>query len=451
MTSEKDKDRMPDITLSAFNFIRGSIPQDRASSEKTGEERRSSTENATLGYQFRPDFSQPEAYERISTNKPEQELAHDAAVWRLYLEEAKEHDEELVKGRHGSLDMLLLFATLFSAILTGFLIESKHLLQPDTADMSNALLLLIAQSQYRAERGIRPPGSDQFPILLEFQPTKLSRWINGIWFTSLALSLSAALLAMLGKEWLTAFLASRPRPAHTHALLRQSRLESLERWWALHIIGLLPSLLHLSLLLFAVGLVMYLWTLDIAIAAVIAGIVGVTSLFYVVTAILGTIFEYCPFVTQLSVCVRVAIGGLFDHGRTGGNPISRYPTLKDLRALLWLTSNARDPAVTDCSYQALAGLQRPPDDMYGSLTTLTSLLSVMIDRYELLTAGTIRLTGGREKLVARYLNAILAPAAHVRHLPREEVRAYSLDASEKGALALSHESLISANIDTGLP
>ena len=41
-----------------------------------------------------------------------QELAPDAAIWELYLEEANEHDQELVKSRHASLDMLLLFVGL---------------------------------------------------------------------------------------------------------------------------------------------------------------------------------------------------------------------------------------------------------------------------------------------------------------------------------------------------
>ncbi|KAF8604812.1 hypothetical protein BDV93DRAFT_440151, partial [Ceratobasidium sp. AG-I] len=236
----------------------------------------------------------------MAADKLGQELARDAGVWKLYLEEANDHDQELVKGRHSSLDMLLLFAALFSAILTAFLIESKELLQQDPADASLALLLLIAQSQYRVERGLPPLEDEPSPTVPMFAPPMAARWINGIWFTSLGLSLSAALVAMLGKEWLSGFLASRPRPAHAHALLRQSRLEGLEQWWALHIIALLPSLLHASLLLFAIGLVIYLWTLDTAIAAVLLAIIGSTTLFYLVTATLGAVYEFCPFVTEIS-------------------------------------------------------------------------------------------------------------------------------------------------------
>ena len=109
---------------------------------------------------------------------------------------------------------------------------------------------------------------------------------------SLSFSLSAALIAMLGKEWLIEYLASRPQPTHSHALLRQARLEGLEKWCALRIISLLPSLLHTLLFLFAIGLVIYLWTFDLVIPSVLAGITGVTTHFYLVTAILGAVHEY---------------------------------------------------------------------------------------------------------------------------------------------------------------
>ncbi|KAF8601845.1 hypothetical protein BDV93DRAFT_393317, partial [Ceratobasidium sp. AG-I] len=189
-----------------------------------------------------------------------EELAPDATIWQLYYDEAKEHDEELVKAQNDNLDMMLLFAALFSAILSAFLIESKNMVQQDPAGVSIALLLSIAQSQQRIEQG--NPQLVSAPIVLpDFVVSLSARWINGLWFFALALSLSAALIAMLAKEWLMAFTTSRPRSAHAFALLHQARLVGLNQWHALHIIDLLPSMLHLALLLFSLGLVLYLWTL----------------------------------------------------------------------------------------------------------------------------------------------------------------------------------------------
>ncbi|KAG9093324.1 hypothetical protein FRC06_011566, partial [Ceratobasidium sp. 370] len=334
MNISSEQEKIPDITLGGFRFTHPLTRPDQSGDKKTSDEKPGPTEPIPPGNQFFPDFRRPEAYERMATDKPGEELAHDAALWKLYLEEADEHDQELVKGRHASLDMLLLFAALFSAILTAFIIESKDMLQQDPADATVALLLLIAQSQNRMELGLPPPSDVATPAAVPtFTPSTSARWVNGIWFTSLGLSLSAALVAMLAKEWLTAFLSSRPRPAHTHALLRQSRLEGLEKWWALHIIALLPSLLHASLLLFSIGLVIYLWTLDRIVAAVILSILGLTTLFYFVTALLGAVYEFCPFVTEISGYVHRATVVLLGRKHTDRATIPKYPTLKDLQAL----------------------------------------------------------------------------------------------------------------------
>lgn len=176
------------------------------------------------------------------------------------------------------------------------MIESKGLLQQDPTDVSIGLLLLIAQSQQRMERG--DAQSTLAPIQLpNFSASISARWINGLWFLSLAFSLSAALIAMLAKEWLTSYNTSRPRSAHTYALERQARFEGLSKQRALHIMDLLPSMLHLALLLFSFGLILYLSTLDSGIAAVIGVITGGTFLFYVAATFFGAIDGSCPFVT----------------------------------------------------------------------------------------------------------------------------------------------------------
>ncbi|KAG8764527.1 hypothetical protein FRC12_008047 [Ceratobasidium sp. 428] len=431
---ETQEDSIPEIKLGGFVFT------DQQSPFRQANDKQVPLDNTRAGNRTGFDFRRPEAYERMEADKLGQELAHDATIWRLYLEEADEHDQELVKGRHASLDMLLLFAALFSAILTAFLIESKDLLQQDPADVSMALMLAIVQSQYRMEQGASSAlnATASPPAIPDFTPSMTARWINGIWFTSLTLSLSAALVAMLGKEWLTAFLASRPRPVHAHALLRQSRLEGLNHWWALHIIALLPSLLHVSLLLFAIGLVLYLSTMDTAIAVVIAAIVGVTSLFYVVTATLGAIYEFCPFVTELSRYVQRVTKLLLTRSGASTDALDTFILLKNTQALLWLAKNARDPAVVDCSYQAFSGLPYPASEseapiatspphahsptrpleqelpmVLGDEETLTSLLEATLHRFERLVAGSPDMLGSPELSIARYMRAIARIHRHI--------------------------------------
>ncbi|KAG9122524.1 hypothetical protein FRC07_001058 [Ceratobasidium sp. 392] len=348
------------LKLAGLKPPRGS--ESLAEEEPSGDKVASSTPLPAFASQLQLTGSRPKPNERLAADKPGEELAPDAGIWQLYVEEAKEHDNELVDSRNKNLDVMLLFAALFSAIVTAFTVQSATLLQENPAEITVTLLLAIAQSQQRIEQGT-PQNSS--PIERPAFSAPLSaRWINGLWFTALALSLSAALVAMLAKEWLTEFVASRPRPPQTYALLHQTRLKGLEKWIALRIIDFLPSILHLSLLLFALGLAVYLGTLNAGIMAAEAVISGVTVVFYLASTLSGVIFSSCPYVTQVSKNFQLAWSFLRRRGQTlrnqyaehHANMDSKVTTDEQLQALAWLANNARDPAVSDCVYQALAGL-----------------------------------------------------------------------------------------------
>ncbi|KAG8765363.1 hypothetical protein FRC12_007524 [Ceratobasidium sp. 428] len=348
-------------------------------------------------------------YEPLAADKPGEQLAPEGAIWKMYVDEAKEHDSELVDGKNRNLDMMLLFAALFSAILTAFIIESKDLLQEDSADFSATLLLAIAQSQQRMEQG----NPQILPLIErpEFSSSMSARWINGLWFTALALSLSAALVAMLAKEWLTAFVASRPRPALSHALLHQQRLQGLVQCRALHVVDFLPTMLHISLLLFFLGLAIYLWMLDWAIAIAIVILSGTTVVFYIVTGLLGALNESCPYATQISKYLRVVLVSFSQTSKSSehhtiNKPAGKETTDEQLRALLWLIDNTRDPAVGDCACQALAGIQiNLKTNIQAEETETTHLRSATnqgLSRpnliYDLYNAAQTRFTDARLRL-----------------------------------------------------
>ncbi|KAH7335636.1 hypothetical protein B0J17DRAFT_600389, partial [Rhizoctonia solani] len=239
---------------------------------------------------------QPEAYERVSSDKLGGELKSGGSIWQLYQAEAREYDRELVNPRHKRLDMMLLFAGLFSSVLTGFVVESAKLLQQDPADATLDVLLLMAQSQQRIESG-NPQLQSSMVTRPEFNIPLSARWINGLWFLSLIISLTGALSAMLAREWLLAFMNSQPRSPHAYALLHQARLKGMHQWHALHIIDLLPTILQCALFLFAIGLVIYLWTLDYVVAILVAIVSGVTFICYVATTFFVAVSDFCPFVT----------------------------------------------------------------------------------------------------------------------------------------------------------
>ncbi|KAI0277160.1 hypothetical protein BGY98DRAFT_648573 [Russula aff. rugulosa BPL654] len=58
------------------------------------------------------------------------------ALWTLYGKEAKSHDEARIETLKDNMDGVLIFAGLFSATLTSFLIDAKQNLQASPADQA---------------------------------------------------------------------------------------------------------------------------------------------------------------------------------------------------------------------------------------------------------------------------------------------------------------------------
>lgn len=56
-------------------------------------------------------FYRPKPHERLAADEIGKELAPDAGIWQLYMEEAKEHNNELVEWRNKNLDIMLLFVS----------------------------------------------------------------------------------------------------------------------------------------------------------------------------------------------------------------------------------------------------------------------------------------------------------------------------------------------------
>ncbi|KAJ3818373.1 hypothetical protein F5880DRAFT_1511005 [Lentinula raphanica] len=58
------------------------------------------------------------------------EMKENARVWKVYLDEAESHDFEMMTGFRDTIDALLVFAALFSAVVTSFIIAAISSLQP---------------------------------------------------------------------------------------------------------------------------------------------------------------------------------------------------------------------------------------------------------------------------------------------------------------------------------
>ncbi|KAG6834975.1 hypothetical protein H0H93_005977 [Arthromyces matolae] len=133
-------------------------------------------------------------------------------------------------------------------------------------------------------------------------------WVNGLFFTSLGLSLSTALLTVLVKQWLHAYSSFITGDARHRAFITHLRSEGLRTWRVREIVEALPLILHSSVLIFFIGLVLYVSQLSTPICAVLATITALAFLFYVGTSILPSVFIACPYriLIFFNVCESIA-------------------------------------------------------------------------------------------------------------------------------------------------
>ena len=128
---------------------------------------------------------------------------------------------------------------------------------------------------------------------------------QSILFASLAVTLFVAFIAVLGKQWILYYKrASTWGSIVDRGKERQVKFVGLQKWGLHFIMELLPVLLQLAFLLFGIGLIVYLWDIDIAAAEVILVVTCFGCAFYSCIAVAATIRSDCPFQTPFSILLQ---------------------------------------------------------------------------------------------------------------------------------------------------
>ncbi|KAG8919490.1 hypothetical protein FRC02_001605 [Tulasnella sp. 418] len=248
------------------------------------------------------DDSEEMQEEKPEKSKEPKELQHrnvddNTRFWQTYVSESGKFDKELIESWNDNLDSLLLFAALFSAINTAFIIESYKRLQPDGVDSTNSLLKLMLQHR-----------NDNETISLEdddWSPSSDAVRVNAELFASLASSILASFGAILGKEMVAEFKSSGalntlPEQGRT----RQRKYNGLKRYRFRLLMQTLPILLQLSLALFLIGIIDFLLQMSLTVAIVIIIPVALGLLLYVVSLVVAIQEEDSPFQASLSKSLR---------------------------------------------------------------------------------------------------------------------------------------------------
>ncbi|KAJ3871154.1 hypothetical protein F5051DRAFT_300232, partial [Lentinula edodes] len=188
-----------------------------------------------------------------------EEMKDNARVFKVYLDEADSFDDDMLRGFRETIDSLLVFAALFSGVVTSFVIATISALQPDYSQIT--AVLLVEQAQILRAAGNTTAISAIPKSTVDLQNVSVATndlWINGLFLASLSLALATALLSVLVKQWLQAYSSTPAENAQQKALLRQFKYAGLVNWKVPEIVGILPLILHTSLALFLIGLSLYI-------------------------------------------------------------------------------------------------------------------------------------------------------------------------------------------------
>ncbi|KAH7912118.1 hypothetical protein BJ138DRAFT_985110, partial [Hygrophoropsis aurantiaca] len=116
--------------------------------------------------------------------------------WATYKREAKEFDDDFLDRYKEDMDIVLIFAGLFSAVSTTFITSMQSSLSQDPTATTNVLLMQLIHATNTSAF-----ADQNFDFSSWDGPGSTVIWTQSLIYASLAASLLAALGAVLGKQW----------------------------------------------------------------------------------------------------------------------------------------------------------------------------------------------------------------------------------------------------------
>ncbi|KAF9783407.1 hypothetical protein BJ322DRAFT_1008448, partial [Thelephora terrestris] len=184
-------------------------------------------------------------------------------------------------------------AGLFSAVSSAFVVAIQPELQPNAGQQSEAYLRAILLILKPSISPHEPPAA---PPAWSGPPQEIITTLD-LLYASLLMSLLAAFVAMLGKQWLNRYLRHAGGSVIERCGDRQRKFEGLEKWPFRLFVESLPIMLQIALFLLASGLSRYLWSINTSVSAVIISLTALGFLFYIVIVVIGISSYDCPFQT----------------------------------------------------------------------------------------------------------------------------------------------------------
>ncbi|KAJ3555805.1 hypothetical protein NM688_g2370 [Phlebia brevispora] len=307
-------------------------------------------------------------------SKDESISGGETDAWATIDQTVRDIDKGKVKDCTDDIDALLVFAGLYSAILTAFLIESYKALQEDPQHTMVQLLQQMTTQSYEFNGRFlnsTSPASSSDP----FQAPTWAIRVNVCWFSSLFLSLSTASYGILVKQWLREYL-STDRTSHQERIrIRHFRHQGVEEWRLYDIAAVLPLILQISLALFFVGLCFFTAAVHPSIRTTSVVLVSAWAAFIVFAILAPLLSARCPFKTPLLKTV---------FSRLRPRLLGIMPFLMRYMASLWSDSNEGS------TESASIPLQVPLKSPYSRDSADIAFLQDLSRRYVLTENASVR-------------------------------------------------------------
>ncbi|KAF8897016.1 hypothetical protein CPB85DRAFT_202166 [Mucidula mucida] len=320
--------------------------------------------------QKRPALNDPFDYElKYPVDEKHKEMSATGRVWKTYMDESTKFDVDMVENWRDGLDMLLVFAALFSGVVTTFVVQTYQSLSVDYAQVTASLMLRLIDIQVSISQGHSVKAGQNPDPSSAFKAKSSDLWVNGLWFTSLVLSLTTTLIAVLTKQWINEYMVLPSGNPRDRARIRHFRFIGLEQWHVPLIIGLLPILMHIALGVFLAGLVIFVCSLSTAMASAIGCMTAAGALAYLVSNILPLFYTNCPYKTPLASYsfiivswvrrqTQAAMSSAVAHSlrEVEHTAVSHKTGELDALAVSWLHNTSSNASVQSIAVQSLGGL-----------------------------------------------------------------------------------------------
>ncbi|KAL1946056.1 hypothetical protein VTO73DRAFT_15183 [Trametes versicolor] len=227
-----------------------------------------------------------------------------AEAWAQVAQTVETYSDKIIERWIKEIDTNLVFAGLFSAILTAFNVPAYALLSPASPDPSIALLQQI--SSKLDSFSINHPFVNSTQLASTNSPDgstaslaipRWAVWLNGLWFSGLILSLTSASMGLMSKQWLNEYSSGVSKASRHAARMRQYRLENFKKWHVESVVNTIPVLLQLSLVCFLAGLLIFLWNLHSTIATIASTLVGLLAIFTIAVTLLPLWDHRCAYLS----------------------------------------------------------------------------------------------------------------------------------------------------------